>query len=84
MLLKELRTKQRGEFRGVPGSNEEIDADGSPAVRLQKDHQEAKADEDHDMNILEHWSGERDDTFGHTQDVLNQPVVMARNCTGLG
>merc|ERR1719367_1633118 len=36
-----------------PGSNKEIEADGCPAVCLQKNHQESEADEDHDMHILE-------------------------------
>ena len=36
------------------GSNEEVVADGSVAILLQERHQETKADEDHNVHILEH------------------------------
>ena len=35
------------------GSDEEVEANRSPAVRLQEDHKEAETNEDHHVNILE-------------------------------
>ena len=37
----------------APSSDEEVEADRAPAMRLEEHHKEAKANEDHDVNILE-------------------------------
>lgn len=36
------------------GGQHEVDADRAEAVPLQEGHQEAEADEDHDVDVLEH------------------------------
>ena len=38
-----------------PSTDQEVEADRCPAVRLQEHHKEAKANKDHDMNILKQW-----------------------------
>lgn len=37
------------------GSQEQVEAHAAEAISLQKGHQEAKANEDHNVDILEHW-----------------------------
>lgn len=34
---------------------EQVDAHAAEAVPLQEGHQEAEADEDHDVDVLKHW-----------------------------
>ena len=71
-----------GELHG-PSGNHEIEADRGPAVRLQENHEEAEADENHDMHVLENGvvlrhfrlsfvvgASSRDSTRVHTVAVL--------------
>lgn len=37
------------------GGQEQVEAHAAEAISLQKGHQEAKANEDHNVDILEHW-----------------------------
>jgi hypothetical protein len=37
------------------GRAHHVEGDGAEAVLLQEGHEEAEADEDHDVHILEHW-----------------------------
>lgn len=41
------------------GSQEQVDAHATESVSLQESHEEAKADEDHDVDILKHCRNER-------------------------
>lgn len=41
------------------GSQEQVDAHAAEAVALEEGHEEPEANEDHDMNILEHWRKQR-------------------------
>lgn len=45
------------------GSQEQVDAHAAEAVSLEEGHQEAEADEDHDVDILKHWRCERGGQF---------------------
>ena len=44
--------EQDGDLDG-PAGDQVVEADGAPRVVLQEDHEEAEADEDHDVHILE-------------------------------
>ena len=49
------------------GSDEEVEAHSAEAVLLQKRHQEAKSNKDHDVDILETWN-EDDEEEDKTSD----------------
>lgn len=42
------------------GSQEQVDAHAAEPVSLQEGHEEAEADEDHDVNVLKHCRSERE------------------------
>lgn len=42
------------------GSQEQVDAHTAEPVSLQEGHEEAEADEDHDVNVLKHCRSERE------------------------
>lgn len=37
------------------GSQEQVDSHAAEPILLEERHQEAKADEDHDVDVLKHW-----------------------------
>lgn len=41
------------------GSQEQVDTHAAESISLQESHEEAKADEDHDVDILKHCRKER-------------------------
>ena len=45
------------------GGQEQVDAHAAEPVSLQESHQEPEADEDHDVDILEHWRKEKGGQF---------------------
>ena len=44
-----------GEDLDGEGRADQVEGDGGEAVLLQEGHQETKTDEDHHMDVLEHW-----------------------------
>ena len=54
----EVAADQRGPLDG-DGRQQHVDAHGAVAVPLEERHQEAEADEDHHVHVLEHWRGKQ-------------------------
>ena len=46
-----------GEDLDGEGRADQVEGDGRQTVLLQEGHQETKTDEDHHMDVLEHWEG---------------------------
>ena len=53
-MAVEVAADERGPLDG-DGRQQHVDAHGAVAVALEERHQEAEADEDHHVHVLEHW-----------------------------
>ncbi len=72
---KHRATSKRAYFYlNTDGRTHHVERDGAQPVLLEEGHEEAEADEDHDVDILEHWN---------IKSSLGLGLVHKR-CNGLG
>lgn len=57
------------------GGQEQVDAHAAEAISLEEGHEEPEANEDHDMNILEHWRKQR---WGHFILIVKQTSALCQ------
>lgn len=58
------------------GSQEQVDAHAAEPVSLQEGHEEAEADEDHDVNVLKHCRSEREVQLRSSGTVFIITIVL--------
>lgn len=57
MVLHDIVPKSSAQDADLncPTRNQVVEANGAPRVVFEEDHEEAKANKDHDMYVLEKW-----------------------------
>lgn len=63
------------------GGQEQVDAHAAETVALEEGHEEPEANEDHDMNILEHWRKKR---WGQFVLIVKQASALCQRGSDVG